>query len=461
MTTRTGITLSFVLGALFMFSVPGSASAWNCVGTGGGCGGVNYDPEVFITATPMNITAGESTFVQFSVPPGIDQCVADFPYTPGTPYSEYDMNTYGNHTDYPTVTKTYSVTCRKFVSGDQNGNVYTTSSASVTVNVTPATNVDLTAAAPAPTTFTGGVQATVTSIISNVGIEPTPSGFTNLLQVAVSADVQSLPIDYATFARGTAVPASSNFTASFSFTPSAVSSAQTWYLRTCADKSSAANTGQINESAEANNCSPWTAVTINPSGFQCSDTQDNDDDGLTDTNDGDCTGGTDPTEGVQKTLSCVVDPSTVVVGGTAVYTVTPSTGSPSYSWNPEGGQSCAPGNGSTKSCTFASAGNYNMSVSATGYTGGQCPAVAAGVCSASSVNVTASPDRVASGGSSTITWGADSGCSCSLSGPGVSSNANSGSQLVSGITTKSVYTLSCSGNTDTAIVNTIPRFEEF
>lgn len=206
-------------------------------------------------------------------------------------------------------------------------------------------------------------------------------------------------------------------------------------------------------------------VTVTVTAPACDDDIDNDGDGLIDTADTGCDDANDTDETGGGSLSCGVSPSVVPLGGSATYTATATGGTPSsYSWNPANGQSCAAGTGSTKSCTFPTAGNYAMSVSATGFGTAQCTTVAAGVCEASSVQVTATPDRVdgtAPGGASTITWSASAGCSCTISGPGLSSSATTGSQLVTGITAQSTYTLSCSGNVDTATVNIIPRFEEF
>ena len=79
-------------------------------------------------------------------------------------------------------------------------------------------------------------------------------------------------------------------------------------------------------------------------------------------------------------------------------------------------------------------------------------------------SISASPTRVRSGASSTITWNASGVTSCTVSGPGLSASTKTGSQPVT-ITQQSLYTLTCqtSGNpvTQTAIVNVVPGFQEF
>ena len=78
--------------------------------------------------------------------------------------------------------------------------------------------------------------------------------------------------------------------------------------------------------------------------------------------------------------------------------------------------------------------------------------------------ISANPTRVRPGKASTITWSASDVKSCSVSGPGLSSAATSGSQSPA-VTTRSVYTITCqtlsSPITATAIVNVVPLFQEF
>lgn len=271
----------------------------------------------------------------------------------------------------------------------------------------------------------------------------------------------------------------------------------------------------------------------------CADGRDNDGDGAIDANDGGCTDGGDNDES-GSSLSCTVDTQQVTIGGSVVYTVTPTTsGGGSYTWSPEGGQSCsysqgsaesctpyrwycddepfsnpsytdftasceagggrvvdsgpgvvkgcfpgearyysscctagAGGNTGQASCTFSEQGSYRMSVSgsgsagrgggATGGSAAQCPVVSAG-CTVGEVSISASPDRIdptSANNQSEITWEAPGTCTCSVSGPGLSSSENTGSQKVT-IKEQSLYTIDCLGTKDTAIVNVTTNYDEF
>jgi hypothetical protein len=127
------------------------------------------------------------------------------------------------------------------------------------VTVTTPPNPDLIADAPTPTTATAGVAQTFSSTITNAGSLSTGAGFTNLFQVSASSNGAS-PTDYPV-AGMSALAAGGYATTSRSIT---LASVGTWYVRACADKSSAADAnGVIGEVDENNNCSsPWTAVNV-------------------------------------------------------------------------------------------------------------------------------------------------------------------------------------------------------
>ena len=97
---------------------------------------------------------------------------------------------------------------------------------------------------------------------------------------------------------------------------------------------------------------------------------------------------------------------------------------------------------------FPSGGNFNFS-SAPG---------------APSVSLTADPQLVRSGGSTTIKWTSTGATRCSISGPSLSLSALSGTKLVSNITQASLYTLTCSNSgkttTDTVRVSLVPSYQE-
>jgi hypothetical protein len=98
------------------------------------------------------------------------------------------------------------------------------------------------------------------------------------------------------------------------------------------------------------------------------------------------------------------------------------------------------------------------------------PATVSNSCGSNpAVGISARPDRIVPGGSTTISWSA-SGVytpSCTIWGPGlnVSAPANAcaipnGSQSVT-ITRQSTYTITCGTASKSVTVNVLPKFQEF
>ncbi|MBU0750236.1 hypothetical protein KKH15_01840, partial [Patescibacteria group bacterium] len=82
--------------------------------------------------------------------------------------------------------------------------------------------------------------------------------------------------------------------------------------------------------------------------------------------------------------------------------------------------------------------------------------------------ISASPTRVRSGSNSTITWSAENvQGSCTISGPGVNQTVPStacavpSTSVTATISAQSVYQISCTGATDSVVVNLLPLIEEF
>lgn len=135
-------------------------------------------------------------------------------------------------------------------------------SAWTAVNVTDDAVVgpDLTASVVSPVTATTGVAQTYTSTISNIGNASTPknTSFTNLFQT--SLDAVTVLNEYTVSGMSNlSAGGSANTQKSISF-----SSAGTYFIRVCADKSSASDPdGVIDETNEDNNCSgSWNAVLV-------------------------------------------------------------------------------------------------------------------------------------------------------------------------------------------------------
>ncbi|MFH0804054.1 MAG: DUF2341 domain-containing protein, partial [Candidatus Zambryskibacteria bacterium] len=117
---------------------------------------------------------------------------------------------------------------------------------------------DLTASAPTQNTATVGTPQAFTSTITNSGGSSTGSAFTNLFQFDDNPDHTTVFANQTVSAGPIAAGAPAGITSSYNFPTSG-----TWYVRVCADKSSAGDPGTIPESDENNNCSdPWKTVSV-------------------------------------------------------------------------------------------------------------------------------------------------------------------------------------------------------
>ncbi len=177
------------------------------------------------------------------------------------------------------------------------------------------------------------------------------------------------------------------------------------------------------------NVSSWAQYSITISTPQCSDGIDNDGNGVVDLADTGCSGSTDDTES-GGTFQC----SDGIDNDGNGFTDYPSdTG-------------CSAANDNTE---------LGMAACSTNKTG----------------DINATPSRVNQGSSATLSWNAQNiTTSCVISGPGVSQTIpaaacavpSTASFATPAITTQSVYTLTCDGTfLDSAIVNVIPKIEEF
>src|SRR3990167_1994191 len=116
---------------------------------------------------------------------------------------------------------------------------------------------DLPASAVAPATATAGTATTFSATISNANAA-TGVQFKNLFQRANDANGTGAT-DIITTAFTGPLTAGASLVASGSYT---FSTAGTFYMRACADKDWSGGAGWVVESNEANNCGPWTAVTV-------------------------------------------------------------------------------------------------------------------------------------------------------------------------------------------------------
>ena len=282
------------------------------------------------------------------------------------------------------------------------------------VCITPqTTGSDLTAGSVSPTSSAVDVSTTYSATITNIGNAPTGSGFTNLFQKATDASGTGAT-DIGTSA-SVALIAGGTASASLSYSFPSVG---TFYLRVCADKSSAGSVGTITESNENNNCGEWTAITIASSPGGCVP------------GDPGC-----PSEctGTAHTSSC----SSTELNSCGQY----GTGLESFDCN----------------------GNVTVLCNAGAYSD---PAVFA--------SISATPNRVKIGGSTKVTWVTSGANSCTITkndGTTLKKLTDSSCHItptytMDTVTTQTTYSINCSNATYQAtassnIVNVVPLYQEF
>ena len=313
-----------------------------------------------------------------------------------------------------TGTKTASVTV---TSGTQSKTV--NCSNSLTVNA--AAKPNLTAGAVTPTTATQGVSVTLSAKISNA-TAATGAAFTDLFQRATDSSGTSAT-DIGTYSSA-ALSAGGSNTASKAY---AFPSSGTWYVRACADKSSAGNAGVIAESNEGDNCGAWTKVTVAPPPAPT------------------CNLSVSPTDTVPATLTWSSTNATTITGG-----------------------GFSTGNKPSGTASISTAGPYTLTC--TGPGGSDSSSVnAGGACLVPEVSITASATRIQKGSTVDITYSATGAASaCIVSGPGAPGSITpdkcaipSATFTTPALSTQATYTITCGSATDSVIVNVVPDYSEF
>ncbi|MFA6514662.1 MAG: CARDB domain-containing protein [Candidatus Paceibacterota bacterium] len=126
-------------------------------------------------------------------------------------------------------------------------------------------SADLVASNPSPASAVAGVSTVYKSTITNQGTASTILKFENLFQTATGfADpvLQTGPIDLKDYPDG-AMPALGIGASAISSVNITFPVVGNYYIRACADKNSAGDTGAIAESNESNNCSgSWSQVKV-------------------------------------------------------------------------------------------------------------------------------------------------------------------------------------------------------
>ncbi len=299
-----------------------------------------------------------------------------------------------------------------------------------------ATYPNLAAGVVSPSSAIAGTAKSFSSTITNSGTVAVGQSTQNAFQIDNNSDHTAVTATIAgTASANLAAGASSVASASYTF-----SAEGTYYVRACAD-SNTSLVGSVVESNEADNCGAWRTVTVTSS-----------------------VSGTE--------LSCAVSSSAIAVGGTVTWSANPSTyGANAYTWDPSEAAAQA-SKRATFNRTYNTAGYYGMdvTVTSTGETE-SCPTITVGTpCSNPTVTITAVPDRVTTGQTSTVTVsGSGISGTCTVTGSnGFSQTITSNMCNVAdttittpAITAQTTYTVTCTGATATAVINVIPRFQEF
>ena len=207
----------------------------------------------------------------------------------------------------------------------------------------------------------------------------------------------------------------------------------------------------------------------------------------TESNYGNNCGGWSPITVTQPTLTCNASATSVNVGDTVTYSITPNGGATApYNWQDSRPVYSGQTNGNSFAITYADAqndgGSHQAQVTGSNTGPAYCPYVTVngGYCTTATplVGINAVPNRVAKGNSSTITWSASgingNNATCSITGPGVSvlnvpvgpppacAIPTIGNSAQPSINAQSKYVISCSNSSSSStVVNLIPTFKEF
>jgi CARDB len=364
-------------------------------------------PLATLSATPATVAAGLSSALTYTC----DASATSASIDNGVGTVTRPTGTVGVT---PGSTTTYTLTCT-----NANGS----GTAQATVSVTSALP-DLTAGSITPTTASAGALTTLSTNTTNSG--PTAAGaFPTLFQVQETGAV--VPSSYNNgLAQGASAPA----TASYTFP-----SAGTYNVRACANNN-ASWINIISESNYANNCGPWTPITV--TGVTPAPT---------------CTFSANPTASVPSTLTwSSTDATSCTGGGFSTGRFSPISGSASVS----------------------TVGSYTLTCTGAGGSCTQSLSVGASCSGSPTGTVTAKPNRVRTGVPTSVTFSLPNAqnvqTSCTLSGPGMPTQTYAANACtVSGtytasltLSTQSVYTLTCDGvKASSTIVNVLPNFTEF
>jgi hypothetical protein len=458
-------------------------------------------PTATLVANPTSITSGNSSTLSYTCTNSTSASITGIGAV--TPASG------GSVSVSPTTTTSYTLTCT-----GPGGSATNTASVTVTLG-----SPDLTVTqAPTPATATVGTPQTFTGSIQNIGTGAA-SNVPNVLEVADSSFVPVWPYT-ATSPSTVSVAVGTPTAVSGAYT---FSSGGTYNVRFCANMNTL-GANVVSESNYGNNCGPWQAVTVasnqitascsvspttvaanapvtwkatatggsgtltytwsgtgvSGTGSSVSETYSSagtysgqvtvtDSSGDTSgavpctTNGGGQSGGSSVT-----VYSCVpaltANPSTINVGGTSVLTWSENAICASSCTFSDGHTAGLSGTYTVSPPTPTSGNTDTYSVTCPLTTPANTNQTAITVNSAAAT-ISASPNRVSPGGSTTVTWSSVDTLACTITrNGGAFATGTSGSQGDT-VTTQTVYKITCttagSPVSATAVVNILPAFQEF
>ena len=286
---------------------------------------------------------------------------------------------------------------------------------------------DLTAAPATPSSATVGTALTFSSTISNIGTAGTGASFSNFFQVATAAGGGGSITDLASSTMAALAASANAIATSPSYT---FSSASTYSVRACADKTNSVSTGTITESNEGNNCGAWVNVTVSAAPVPV------------------VTISANPTSGTVN----VVNPEL-----TWSATNTPTSCTASGDWS--GAKPVSGTNVPQGVLTVMRTYVYTLTCSNIAGSGAPQSATVVVDSGGGSATIDANPMPIYSGDSTTLTWS----CGTSTSGSGTNFNtggAVSGSLVITPPST-TTYTITCSPSALTAQVTVVVKKRPF
>ncbi|MDB5266732.1 MAG: hypothetical protein JWN89_547 [Parcubacteria group bacterium] len=299
--------------------------------------------------------------------------------------------------------------------------IYPGGSSSFILNCQRVQSPDLIATSvSAPSPVTSGQANTFVAQVSNAGAADAAASYTNF-QVASgsngSGTISTLwdaPTPILNTSQSTSVTSPSTYTV-------VTNQPYVYSVRSCAD-----STGVVSESDEANNCSPWTNVSVNgdPSyGGPVCTYQGNNSSSCAST----------------PTISVTANPPTISSGGISrvTWATTGMSSCDANFWSgtaTNGFTDVSPGSNTSYSKTCTGTNNISYTASAV-----------VTVNPVASVTLTPASQTIISGNSATLTWSGTNVSSCSGTAPSAnwnSSSATNGNKAVSPVS-NTTYTISC------------------